>query len=67
MRIDWRSIAAAATGLALLAIPDAGQAQETFPSRPVRIVVPYSPGSVVDVFAHRRPEHGGAMERLDRR
>ncbi|HYW62253.1 MAG TPA: tripartite tricarboxylate transporter substrate binding protein, partial [Bradyrhizobium sp.] len=26
-------------------------AQEGFPSRPVRIVIPYSPGSVADVFA----------------
>ena len=26
-------------------------AQESFPNRPVRIVIPYSPGSVTDVFA----------------
>jgi tripartite-type tricarboxylate transporter receptor subunit TctC len=51
MKIDWRRFAAAATGLALLAMPGAGEAQDTFPNRPVRIVVPYSPGSVVDVFA----------------
>ena len=38
MRINWRSIAAVAMGLALLAMPGAGQAQESFPSRPVRIV-----------------------------
>src|ERR1700754_550402 len=50
MRINWRRFAAAATWLALLAIP-AAHAQDTFPSRPVRIVVPYSPGSVTDVFA----------------
>src|ERR1700710_76169 len=50
MRINWRSFAAAATGLACLAGPGAVHAQDTFPSRPVRIVVPYSPGSVVDVF-----------------
>jgi tripartite-type tricarboxylate transporter receptor subunit TctC len=50
MRINWRRFAAAAIGLALLAMPGAGQAQEPFPSRPIRIVVPYSPGSVVDVF-----------------
>src|ERR1700754_314469 len=50
MRINWRRLAAAATWLALLAIP-AAHAQDTFPSRPVRIVVPYSPGSVTDVFA----------------
>lgn len=36
--------------LALLAAPQQAQAQE-FPSRPVRIVIPYSPGSVADVFA----------------
>jgi tripartite-type tricarboxylate transporter receptor subunit TctC len=35
--------------LALLAHP--GYAQENFPNRPVRIVIPYSPGSVTDVFA----------------
>jgi tripartite-type tricarboxylate transporter receptor subunit TctC len=51
VRINWRRFGAAAIGLALLAMPGTGQAQETFPSRPVRIVVPYSPGSVVDVFA----------------
>ena len=37
--------------LAFLAAPAAGQAQENFPSRPIRIVIPYSPGSVADVFA----------------
>jgi tripartite-type tricarboxylate transporter receptor subunit TctC len=37
--------------LALLTAAGAGYAQESFPNRPVRIVVPYSPGSVTDVFA----------------
>jgi tripartite-type tricarboxylate transporter receptor subunit TctC len=37
--------------LMLLAAPDQGQAQENFPNRPIRIVIPYSPGSVTDVFA----------------
>src|SRR3977135_905291 len=50
MTINWRRFAAAAMGLAHLAMPGAGHAQDTFPNRPVRIVVPYSPGSVVDVF-----------------
>jgi tripartite-type tricarboxylate transporter receptor subunit TctC len=36
--------------LALLGAPLAASAQE-FPTRPVRIVIPYSPGSVTDVFA----------------
>jgi tripartite-type tricarboxylate transporter receptor subunit TctC len=34
-----------------LSLSGAGYAQETFPNRPVRIVIPYSPGSVADVFA----------------
>jgi tripartite-type tricarboxylate transporter receptor subunit TctC len=37
--------------LAFLAVPNGAHAQESFPSRPVRIVVPYSAGSVTDVFA----------------
>jgi tripartite-type tricarboxylate transporter receptor subunit TctC len=37
--------------LLFLAAPDAGLAQENFPTRPIRIVIPYSPGSVADVFA----------------
>jgi len=40
-----------AAWLALFAAADLGYAQESFPNRPVRIVVPYSPGSVTDVFA----------------
>ena len=36
--------------LVFLAAPVAASAQENFPNRPVRIVVPYSPGSVTDVF-----------------
>ena len=39
-----------ATWLAFLAAPHQAQAQE-FPTRPIRIVIPYSPGSVADVFA----------------
>jgi tripartite-type tricarboxylate transporter receptor subunit TctC len=35
----------------LPAAPYQGQAQESFPNRPIRIVIPYSPGSVTDVFA----------------
>ena len=36
--------------LAFLAAPKQAQAQD-FPARPIRIVIPYSPGSVADVFA----------------
>jgi tripartite-type tricarboxylate transporter receptor subunit TctC len=42
---------AIAAWLALLAAPHPGYAQESFPNRPVRIVVPYAAGSVTDVFA----------------
>ena len=36
--------------LMFLGAPEQGQAQD-FPNRPIRIVIPYSPGSVTDVFA----------------
>jgi tripartite-type tricarboxylate transporter receptor subunit TctC len=52
MKIDGRNIAAAAIAwLVFVAASGMAHAQETFPNRPVRIVVPYSPGSVTDVFA----------------
>ncbi len=47
----WRIGAIVATWLAALAACGASFAQESFPSRPVRIVIPYSAGSVADVFA----------------
>ena len=37
--------------LMFFAAPPQAQAQENFPNRPIRIVIPYSPGSVTDVFA----------------
>jgi len=37
--------------LAFLAPAETALAQENFPNRPIRIVIPYSPGSVADVFA----------------
>jgi tripartite-type tricarboxylate transporter receptor subunit TctC len=37
--------------LAFLAVPGISLAQENFPSRPIRIVIPYAAGSVADVFA----------------
>src|ERR1700733_9260215 len=33
-----------------LSAPDPGHAQENFPNRPIRMIIPYSVGSVVDVF-----------------
>ena len=50
--MKFRPIGAAAVALlGFFAISGVGQAQENFPGRPVRIVIPYSPGSVADVFA----------------
>jgi tripartite-type tricarboxylate transporter receptor subunit TctC len=49
MRI-WRIVTIIGAWLTLLAASGTAVAQESFPNRPVRIVVPYSPGSVVDVF-----------------
>jgi len=46
-----RTAVAVAAWLTLFAGSGAASAQESFPNRPVRIVIPYSPGSVADVFA----------------
>jgi len=50
MSVNRRKVAAAVIWLVCLTAGTAA-AQEGFPSRPVRIVIPYSPGSVADVFA----------------
>ena len=48
---SWRIGAIMGIWLTLFAAPGAATAQESFPNHPVRIVIPYSPGSVADVFA----------------
>jgi tripartite-type tricarboxylate transporter receptor subunit TctC len=47
----WRIGVIMAAWLALLAALGAARGQENFPNRSVRIVIPYSAGSVADVFA----------------
>ena len=47
----WRIGAIMTAWLMLLVAPSAGLAQASFPNHPVRVVIPYSPGSVADVFA----------------
>jgi tripartite-type tricarboxylate transporter receptor subunit TctC len=47
--------------LAFVAAPAASSAQENFPNRPVRVVVPYSPGSVADVFGRIVGQHMAAQ------
>ena len=39
--------------LLFLGAPEARHAQENFPTRSIRIVIPYSPGSVADVVFAR--------------
>jgi tripartite-type tricarboxylate transporter receptor subunit TctC len=46
----WRIGVIVSAWLTTLAVPGAGWAQESFPNRPVRVLIPYSAGSVVDVF-----------------
>src|SRR5258705_10090230 len=43
--------------LGFFALSGVGHAQENFPTRPIRIVIPYSPGSVTDVFARIMAQH----------
>ncbi len=40
-----------ATGIAVAAPPGLAQAQQKFPTKPIRLVVPFSPGSQSDVLA----------------
>jgi tripartite-type tricarboxylate transporter receptor subunit TctC len=47
---NWRIGGAIGAGLALLASWQASHAEDIFPNRPIRLIVPYSVGSVVDVF-----------------
>jgi tripartite-type tricarboxylate transporter receptor subunit TctC len=48
----FRKISAGLAAFALMLGPPAlSLAQENFPNRPIRIVIPYAPGSVTDVFA----------------
>jgi tripartite-type tricarboxylate transporter receptor subunit TctC len=46
----WRIGVIVGTWLTVLAVSGAGHAQQSFPNHPVRVLVPYAPGSVVDVF-----------------
>jgi tripartite-type tricarboxylate transporter receptor subunit TctC len=50
MTRNWRIGVMIGAGLGLLASFDAGHADESFPNRPIRLLIPYSVGSVVDVF-----------------
>ena len=44
----WRSVAA---GLVIVGLSAAPAAAQGFPAKPIKMVVPYTPGSPVDVLA----------------
>jgi len=50
-RFSQRTAALAAALLAVAASPAVAAAQQAFPSQPIKIVVPFSPGTGSDVFA----------------
>src|ERR1700754_2806370 len=52
----WRSVAASLLIVGLTATPGLAQ---SFPAKPIKIVVPYTPGSPVDVLARLATQHAG--------
>ena len=48
---DPRIAGAALAALAALPLPAAAQSAESYPSRPVKIIVPYAPGGATDIIA----------------
>ncbi|HMJ43968.1 MAG TPA: tripartite tricarboxylate transporter substrate binding protein, partial [Pseudolabrys sp.] len=48
--------------IAIVASPTSAAAQSDYPNRPVRVVVPFAPGGVVDVMARLLMQ--GLSERL---
>src|SRR5262245_12830539 len=49
--LAWLGLVLLIAGLGLLLMPGRGRAQDAFPSRPVRIIVPFPPGSGTNILA----------------
>jgi tripartite-type tricarboxylate transporter receptor subunit TctC len=63
--------AAAALSLATAALPPAATAQESFPARPIQVVLPYPPGNAIDLLvralaAQMQPALGQPVVNLNR-
>jgi tripartite-type tricarboxylate transporter receptor subunit TctC len=53
-RSNWFKLVSAAcavTGLAAFCLPAGAQTAQTFPNKPIRIIVPYAPGGTTDMLA----------------
>src|SRR5262245_29784691 len=53
----WRSVAAA---VVILALSAASASAQNYPSKPIKMIVPYTPGSPVDVLARVTTQQAGA-------
>jgi tripartite-type tricarboxylate transporter receptor subunit TctC len=64
-------VAAMALGLAALGLAAAGAHAQTFPSKPIRMVVPFTPGGTTDILARtvgqKMTEHWGQPVVIDNR